>query len=346
MSAPSLTPGSQRLKQRALLRAQPLNAHLELTYRCNWRCVFCYNPRHADLRGMRAADWAVVLDDLRALGTLTVSLTGGEPLTHPEFFEIAAGVRRRAMALRILTNGALVTHARADAIAVLRPIAVEMSVHGSRPETHDRTTAQPGSFTAMLEGLDRLRSRGVPVLLKSPLTRMNEDELDGMIALAEERGVPFHVDPTLTPRDDGDPSPLGYAASAAGLERLFRRLATLGRLPMAAREKDGLNCGLGRVTLAVDPEGNVYPCLQWRKTSLGNVHARPLRELWRSSPMREEAAAVAGLANDRLFEAGGAVSRFPFCPALAYQRTGDPLLPDDDHVQRALAADRVRQETA
>jgi len=346
MGAAAPLAGSQRLKHRALLLAQPLSAHLELTYRCNWRCLFCYNPRHSDLRGMRRDDWSAVLDDLRALGTLTVSLTGGEPLTHPDFLSIAAEVRRRAMALRILTNGALVTETVADAIAELGPVGVEMSLHGAAPMTHDRATAVPGSFDAMLAGLDRLRARGVPLLLKTPLTRLNEDELDGMIALAEARGVSYHVDPTITPRDDGDPSPLGYAPSPGGLDRLFRRLAARSRLPAVERQEDGVNCGLGRVTLAVDPEGNLYPCLQWRTTSLGNVRETPLRELWRSSPRRIEAAEVARSANDRLRAAGGAVSRFPFCPAIAAQRTGDPLLPDADHVARARAADRVRQGSA
>jgi MoaA/NifB/PqqE/SkfB family radical SAM enzyme len=346
MGAAAPLAGSQRLKHRALLLAQPLGAHLELTYRCNWRCVFCYNPRHADLRGLRLTEWSAVLDDLRALGTLTVSLTGGEPLTYPDFLGIADAVRRRAMALRILTNGALVTNEMADAIAVLGPIGVEMSLHGARAETHDRATAVPGSFAAMLEGALRLRARGVPLLWKTPLTRLNEDELDGMIALAEAQGVPYHVDPTITPRDDGDAGPLAYAPSPAALDRLFRRLASAGKLPRVDRTDDGLNCGLGRVTLAVDPEGNVYPCLQWRTTSLGNVREAPLRELWRTSPVRAAAAEVSRSANERLRTEGGAVSRFPFCPAIAAQRTGDPLVPDAEHVARALAADAVRQESA
>src|SRR5438105_11377254 len=96
-----------RAKQHALANAQPLNVHLELTYRCNWRCVFCYNPRHHDLRALTTAEWLTVLDDLRVLGTLTIALTGGEPLTRPDFFDIAAAVRARAFALRIFTNGAL-----------------------------------------------------------------------------------------------------------------------------------------------------------------------------------------------------------------------------------------------
>ena len=198
---------SARLKQVALERAQPLAASLELTYRCNWRCVFCYNPRHHDRRGLSGAEWLAVLDGLRALGTLYVALTGGEPLTHPEFLAIARGVRERAFALRILTNGALVTEPLAEGIAALHPLAVELSLHGATAGTHDRATATPGSFDAMLRGLDRLLARKVGVVLKTPLTHRNEAEMEGMRRIADERGMPWRIDPVLTPRDDGDAGP-------------------------------------------------------------------------------------------------------------------------------------------
>jgi MoaA/NifB/PqqE/SkfB family radical SAM enzyme len=336
---------SARLKQLAMERAQPLSASLELTYRCNWRCVFCYNPRHHDRRGLTAAEWLRILDDLRALGTLYVALTGGEPLTHPEFGTIARGVRERSFALRILTNGALVTEKRAEEIAELNPLAVETSLHGSRAETHDRATATPGSFDALLHGVDRLRKRGVSVVLKTPLTRLNEDEIEAMHALAEARDVPWRVDPVLTPRDDGDPGPLAWRPSASSIERVFRRLADLGQLPHESRTAGGVNCGLGRTTLAVDPEGQVFPCLQWRRTPLGNVRERPLLEMWRSSEERVAAAGVARAANDRLVEAGGALAVFPFCPALAQQGTGDPLRPDAAHRAQADLAERIRSSS-
>lgn len=333
---------SARLKQVALERAQPLAASLELTYRCNWRCVFCYNPRHHDRRGLSGAEWAAVLDDLRALGSLYVALTGGEPLTHPEFLAIARGARERAFALRILTNGALVTDALADEIAVLRPLAVELSLHGATAETHDRATATPGSFDAMLRGLDRLLERGVGVVLKTPLTRLNEGEVEGMRRIAGERGVPWRLDPVLTPRDDGDSGPLAFRSSPESVERMFRDLKALGQLPQEERAAGGTNCGLGRTTIAVDPEGNVFPCLQWRRAPLGNVRETPLRAMWAGSEERLAAAAVARAANDRMVEAGTALASFPFCPALALQRTGDPLRPDASHLEQAEAAERVR----
>jgi len=337
---------SARLKRIALERAQPLAANLELTYRCNWRCVFCYNPRHHDLRGLPTERWLGVLDELRELGTLYVGLTGGEPLTHPDFLAIARGVRERAFALRVLTNGALVTEALAAEIAALQPMAVELSLHGARAETHDRATATPGSFEAMLRGVDRLLQHEVAVVLKSPLTRLNEQELEGMQQIAAARGVPLRLDAMLTPRDDGDQGPLGYRASPAAVERMFRVLAAEGRLPQDERVAGGTNCGLGRTTLAVDPEGNVYPCMQWRRAPLGNVREASLATVWRESEERQRAAATARAANDRLVSIGGALAAFPFCPALAQQRTGDPLQPDEDHAAHAEAARRVRTAPA
>jgi MoaA/NifB/PqqE/SkfB family radical SAM enzyme len=331
-----------QVKQLALARAQPLGAHLELTYRCNWRCVFCYNPRHFDRRGLSLDEWTKVLDDLRELGTLSVTLTGGEPLAHPEFAAIARAVRGRELALRIFTNGALVSEELSEVIAEVRPLAVEMSLHGASAETHDRVTGAPHSFEAMFSGLERLKRRGVPLVLKSLVTRLNEQEIDAMIALAERSGVNHQLDADVTPRDDGDEGLLGYRASPVAVEQMYRRTAEQGPLPWAGREPGGVNCGLGRITVAVDPEGEVYPCLQWRRSSLGNVREARLRDLWRSSGAREEAAGVAVAANEAMRSRGGALARFPFCPALAAQHTGDPLEPDEGHGLRARIVDGLR----
>lgn len=345
MSAPPLR-GWARLKQRALATAQPLSAYLELTYRCNWRCAFCYNPRHADRRGLSAPEWTRVLDDLRSLGTLSVTLTGGEPLAHPGFLEVAQAASARRFAVRIFTNGTLVSDEVADAIAAVRPLAVEMSLHGETAQTHERATGAPGSFAAMLAGLERLARRGVPLRLKSLLTSLNEHELDGMIALAKRLGVEHQVDANITPRDDGDLSPLRLRPSDDAVRRMYRHVAEQGVLPRAERTAGAANCGLGRVTLAIDPEGEVFPCLQWRRTSLGNVRETPLRELWERSAERRDAAAVAVAANDRLLAAGGPVAAFPFCPALAAQRGEDPLEPDEDHRRHASIVAALRDGTA
>jgi MoaA/NifB/PqqE/SkfB family radical SAM enzyme len=334
--------GSAALRERALKHAQPLSALLELTYACNWRCVFCYNPRHHDERRLGGAEWAQVVADLRALGTLNVTVTGGEPLTHPDAFEVMAAVRSQAMTFRLFTNGSLVTDAVAARLVELRPVTVELSLHGARSGTHDRVTSTPGSFDALWRGVAALKRRGVPLVLKTPLTRINEDELEEMIALTEREGVPYNLDATLTHRDDGDPTPLQFSMTPRGLDRYYSMLARRDRIPASHRTMGGVNCGLGRTTLAIDPEGNVYPCPQWRKSSLGNVRETSVLELWHGSSVRAEAAAVAQRANDALLAAGGPMARFPFCPAVAQERTGDPVHADALHVAEAEAAERAR----
>ncbi len=167
-----------------------------------------------------------------------------------------------------------------------------------------------------------------------------------MRRIAEERGVPWRFDPVITPRDDGDPGPLAYRASAEAVERLYRLLKEVGRLPHEERAEGGTNCGVGLTTLAVDPEGNVYPCIQWRRAPLGNVRETPLPAMWAGSAERLEAVSVSRAANDRLVAAGGALASLPFCPALALQRTGDPLAVEEGHRQRAEIAARLRLEPA
>ena len=71
MSALPSAAGLRNVKARAMKAAQPLTVHLELTYKCNWRCVFCYNPRHSDIKPLDLAGWMDVLDGLRELNAGT-----------------------------------------------------------------------------------------------------------------------------------------------------------------------------------------------------------------------------------------------------------------------------------
>ena len=330
---------SIRVKQKALAAAQPLSVHLELTYRCNWRCVFCYNPRHFDRAGLSGDEWIAVLDDLRILGTLNITFTGGEPMAHPEIMRILRAARERAFVVRLFTNATLIDDGAADELASLNLLAVEVSIHGATAEVHDRATARAGSFDATFAAIDRLISRGVAVVAKMPLTRLNEHQFDDVIALAASRALPLQLDPHITPRDDGDLSPLSFAPSA----ETIRRALAISTPEVMERVMGGANCGLGRITLAVDPEGNVYPCMQWRHRALGNVRTTPLRELWHTSDVRREAADVSTKVNDHLLEQGGAIGEFPYCPAIAMQETGDALIPDRGFRLRAEIAAELRR---
>ena len=331
-------------KLRALRLAQPLTVQLELTYTCNWRCVFCYNPRHYDRTRLRGDEWIAVLDELRALGTFSIALTGGEPLAHPEFFRIAEAARERSFALRIFTNASLIDDAAAQRIAALPPLIVEVSIHGATAGVHDAATLKQGSFVAAFAGIDRLLAQGVPVLMKTPVTNLNEHQIDDIVALAKSRELPLQIDPVITPRDDGSVVPLTYSASSPAVRRVLALGLGGGTIPSIERTEGGANCGIGRLTMAIDAEGNVFPCMQWRVRPICNVRTSRLRELWHASDARNEAAAMSVRANDALLAQGGAIASYPFCPALAMSESGDPMVPDEAFRLRAEIAAQLRAE--
>jgi radical SAM protein with 4Fe4S-binding SPASM domain len=90
-------------------------------------------------------------------------------------------------------------------------------------------------------------------------------------------------------------------------------------------ERLSMNCGTGRSTFTVDPYGNIYPCVSWRRRIANIREVDGLRELWRESPVLGEVRRVADEVPKKLlarYEAGGFCS---FCPGVAERETGSPM---------------------
>ena len=265
---------------------------VELTYRCNLDCVFCYND--LGLRGepLTRDEYFAFLQDLADLQVLNLTLSGGEPLAHPDFLALGARARELGFVVRVKSNGHALRGEMARRIRdEVDPFLIEVSLHGATAATHDRQTRVPGSFERLLDNLGEMRGLGLRVKINSTLTVWNENEAEGMLDLAESLGLPIQIDPEVSPRDDGDRGPLVLAPTREGVRRLFalqaeRALAAAGAagLSIARGADDGTlpapvakHCGAGSAGVAVDPYGNVYPCVQWRRpwgTSTGRPSAR------------------------------------------------------------------------
>ncbi|RLE25431.1 MAG: hypothetical protein DRJ65_07780 [Acidobacteria bacterium] len=336
--------GLHSWKLRALEERIPLAVHLELTHECSLRCPFCYNHSSENTTPLNLSEWESVLDDLRSIGTLLVTLTGGDPLKHPDFLEIAQAARHRHLAVKIFTNGMLIDRPMADAIASLPPLQVELSIHGAGPEIHDRTTGVDGSYSTLRRAIDLLRERNIEVALRMPLSTINQSEFVRVIEHSRKEAIPLLVDPMITVKDNRDRAPLRFQADGEAVRSLFGLLAETGDVPTTDRRLGDINCGLGSITLAVDPAGWVFPCLQWRHSSMGNIREQGLKTIWEESPVRSEATDVARKANDHLVGLGGSPASYPFCPAEAILREGDPIRPSRQFFELAAAAAEARSQ--
>lgn len=322
---------------------------VELGYRCNLDCVICYNDRAEAGVPLKRDQYLRLLEDLATLQVLTLTLSGGEPLLHPDFWAIGRRARELGFVVRIKSNGlalgaAVVRRLREE----IDPFIVELSLHGATPAAHDRQTQVPGSLARLLDNVGILQAAGQRIKFNSPLTAWNEGEMPAMFALAAALGVPLAVDTRLTPRDDGDLSPLDLTASLAGMRRVLdlQRAAAASQTPAVARAEaltpgeSCHHCGAGAATLAVDPCGQVYPCVQWRR-AIGNLHQHSVAELWHGSRDLAEVRAVTLAVKQHLAAWPAEERPAGFCPALAEQRTGSPLTLDPE-VRRRMAAMGMR----
>jgi len=304
--------GWASLQESLLARNVPLHALYEVTERCNYACPHCYLPHRGD--GELTTDEAKrLVDDLAAAGTMFLTLSGGEPFLRRDFPEIALHAREREFALRIFTNGWFVDDARADFLAALCPMAVEISLYGPDPETFEAVTQVPGSFERTRDAIARLASRGVRTLAKTPALSTNARRIPEIAALARDLGAEFRFDALVAPMDGGETPPLALRPSDDDLAHVFRWEAREagGHVP-EAKPLDAAPCNAGRGAVAISPRGDVFPCVAI-KVPAGNVRERAFGEIWRHGPILER---VRSITVGSLRECATCEDR-PWCPRCA-----------------------------
>ena len=271
--------------QKACAERVPLCGSFDLTYRCNFRCVHCFAghlvDQPASLAGELDTDRVVaLLDEVAKAGCLTMLLSGGEPLLRPDFLDVYQAAKQAGLIVTVFTNASLVTDAHVEKFADLPPHAVEISVYGATKDTYERITGVQGSFERAHRGISLLLEGGINVVLKTMILRDNSDEVLLMEQWAEGLGVPFRLDPMITPRLDGDCRPLeqrvdpemAVSIELASLSRRYewtkflRDQEASGRVPAAPAYKV-YRCGAGLASFSIDPTGHVHPCVMSRGIS-------------------------------------------------------------------------------
>ena len=271
----------QAILRKAHEKRIPLSAHWELTYACNLSCVHCYAtaPRREEELGL--PEIGRILDELAGAGCLFLTFTGGEVFCRPDILSVLAAARQRNFAIRLLTNGTLVTQEIAERLAGLNLLRVDISLYAVDPETHDRITGVPGSQAASASAVRLCRAAGIPVAVKTVFLKQNMDEFDALKRWAREEGTEFVFDYLLMRADDGSSPMDRHGLSDEEIRDFVTAHATAGREPPGAPDPADPVCGAGSSTLAISPCGDVFPCLGYREV-VGNLRREPLATVWRA----------------------------------------------------------------
>src|SRR5439155_26891177 len=103
----------QEMTATALRLGVPISVQLDVTYRCNERCVHCYLD-HDDHGEMTTGEIKRVLRELADSGTFFLTFSGGEVLMRRDFFELLEYARQLMFSVRIKTNAVMIGEPQAQ----------------------------------------------------------------------------------------------------------------------------------------------------------------------------------------------------------------------------------------
>ena len=169
----------------------PNVAALELTYRCNHRCLFCSCPWESDETyrkdELKTEQWFAVIDELMKNGVSAFTLTGGEPLMREDLIRIIEYILQKGASLNMISNGRKIDDEFLDYIAK-KKISICISIPGI--ETFVEHTGVD-NVEHVLSLFEKTKIRGIQATANIAVTKKNLPELYENIAYALIKGADY-----------------------------------------------------------------------------------------------------------------------------------------------------------
>ncbi len=339
---------------------KPLWLCLELTYRCPLKCPWCNNPVDFDeyRDELDTDEWKRVLREGRALGSLQLGFTGGEPAMRDDLEELVAEAESLGYYTNLITSGIGLSAERLQDLKNCGLHQIQLSLQSSR---RDITDALVGAraFDKKIEIAEAIKAAGFPMVLNVPVCRQNIGDTADILTLAERIGVDYlefaniqYYNWALLNRSELLPNRAELESAEAAVnearDRLGDRMTIYFVIPdyYDGRPKACMN-GWGSIHLTIAPDGTALPCQEARVIpgmNYPSVRDQGLAEIWHDSLAFNRFRGDAWMTepcrgcNEKAKDFGG-------CRCQAFLLTGDPAntdpacakSPQHDLIEAAIA---------
>jgi radical SAM protein with 4Fe4S-binding SPASM domain len=274
----------------------PQSLHVELTEKCNQDCYYCYNNSGANLKKTEISEEMLfpAISELSEKGLEVVELTGGEPLLHPNFFNILEFCCKNIKLVSVLTNGTLVDKNFVSRLKKIQNKPVfSISLDSYSELEHERKSRVKGSFKKTTDAIRLLSKENFIVRVSMAVDESNWQHIEKTLLLAQTLGTSkFTYSPII---------PVGRAKSESMIHRI--RLQSeeimnyeqylmdnysdfLHVLDKKSQEKlhNSGGCGAGSRTFVMNSHGDIRMCATFGNGIIGNVSEKPLKTLF-SNPL-------------------------------------------------------------
>ena len=288
------------------------------TNACNLHCRHCYQKAGEPLKDELSTEERLgVVDQLIHEDVVFLALSGGEPLLREDIYEVAKRASDEGIFVSMATNGTLLTKKRVEKLVKYGVKHVQVSLDGATPQIHDAFRGVSGAWDKTIRGIKNSVGSDLMTTIATTITRQNYNDFDKIVALAEKLKVDQLVIYNFIPTGRGkeiiqtDITPsmrekllhreydllaggFDLVTTAPQLARICVSSSENGPMAMghfASREFDSRlrmaadfigGCGAGRTYCAIQPNGDVTPCV-FMPIVVGNLREADLEEIWRNS---------------------------------------------------------------
>jgi radical SAM protein with 4Fe4S-binding SPASM domain len=276
--------------------------YLHLTRDCTLRCKYCYvEGGNVPKNELTTEEIKNVLDQAKALNRvqMLVAITGGEPMMHPDFWEIADYVKSKGCPMCLATNGTLITEENAVRLKDYF-YNIQVSLDGP-PEVHDSMRGK-GSYGKAVEAMRHLTKAGCSVMISGVVSKHNLDTVYHIVDVAAELGIASIKTGIFLPFGKGADEKC-LALTEQEFESYWRKMQqTMQEKLSKGHDVKVVNdiskvsflqpiytstnsCGAAIGALSIDSDGGVYPCQSAHlpKFLMGNIKEQPLEKIWKES---------------------------------------------------------------
>lgn len=273
----------EKIVMHSYMSRKPLICTIELTTTCNFRCVHCYigeKDRDVFLSTKKALEF---IDDVVKDGCMFITLTGGDPLLHPEFASIYKYARSKSN-VTVFTNGFSMDDDIVDLFTAHKPAGIEITLYGASNDTYYRTTGIRG-YEKVMDTIQRLKRIDVNLKLKAFLVKENICDWNEIKGIADRQGIPFYFDSFVI-------SPYGSAEYLhqipLELQRTifnqYKKNAEVSDELKAAIEKNGdrfYRCGAGIYSMWLRADNTLNMCAFSSNQKAISLDRNTYEEAWK-----------------------------------------------------------------
>lgn len=254
--------------------------HCEITERCNFTCVHCYNNASPckKRKELGTKEWTRILREAYEKGCRRMQLVGGEPFCRRKtLFEVAEEARRMGYeGVEIFSNCSLLT-ARDIVMVKSLDITMASSFYSSDEKIHDAITKKEGSWRKTIRNFQKIVDQQIPLRVGLIISKVNEGTAEETkIFLREQFGIEHIRSDYVRPAGRGCASDLVSGSMIAAQLITTPNFARTSITTFAKRRR-GHNCFMDKI--CISSTGNVHPCIMERDVSYGNVRETSLGEI-------------------------------------------------------------------